>query len=140
MNREKIRGTVKAAASTVAIKAKTLAVEARKNVSFSRLYMAGCIAGYGLLALADPAAAQSSLRGATESVFNTIYGVVGAAGGVACLVSLVNWKAGNFLGAQDPKKTVIHAMIGTGSAFGVVGIIQAIKAATSGAGSSISGV
>ncbi|ACD21630.1 hypothetical protein [Paraburkholderia phytofirmans] len=140
MNHEKIRGTVKAAASAIAIKAKTFTVEARKNVSFSRLYMTGCIAGYGLLVLADPAAAQASLRGATESLFNTLYGVVGAAGGVATLVSLINWKAGNFLGAQDPKKTTIHAIMGTAGAFGVVGIIQAIKAATSGSGSSISGV
>jgi hypothetical protein len=133
-------GKFRATAKDLTLKTKAAAAAAIKDsVTFERVYAAGIVGLYGMLFMAAPAEAQATLRSASESAFNTIYGVVGAVGGVATLTALVNWKMGNIFGAQDPKKTVIHALMGTGGAFGVVGIIQAIKAATS-AGSSISGV
>lgn len=131
---------LRATANSFANKSKTAVLAAVKDsLTFERVYAGGIVAVYGLLFAAAPAEAQATLRSASESAFNTIYGVVGAVGGVATLTALVNWKMGNIFGASDPKKTVIHALMGTGGAFGVVGIIQAIKTATS-AGSSISGV
>lgn len=104
----------------------------------ARVYAVACVGIYGGLIMADPAAAQS-LRATGESVFNTIYSCVGVFGGLACLVSAINWKMGNFLGARDPKHTFMQSLIGTGLAFGVVGIIQFVKTSV-GSSSGITGV
>jgi hypothetical protein len=103
-----------------------------------RVYSIACLVGYTALVMSDAATAQS-LRATGESVFNTIYGIVGVAGGIAVVTSAVNWKMGNFLGARDPKQAMIHSVVGTGIAFGGVGIVQAIKTAV-GSSSGISGV
>jgi len=103
-----------------------------------RIYSVAIVGGYTFLALTDPATAQS-LRSAGGSVFNTIYGVVGVAGGIAGVTTAINWKMGNFLGARDPKQAFVNSLIGTGAAFGIVGIVQWVKTATAGS-SSISGV
>ncbi|MEY8174728.1 hypothetical protein [Burkholderia multivorans] len=103
-----------------------------------RIYSVAIVGGYAFLALNDPATAQS-LRSTGENIFNTIYGVVGVAGGIAGVTTAINWKMGNFLGARDPKQAFLNSLIGTGAAFGIVGIIQAIKGWTAGSGS-ISGV
>lgn len=114
---------------------------ARKSITIERIgriQSVALIGGYALLVVSDPAMAQS-LRSTGESIFNTLYGIVGVVGGIASLGSAMNWKAGNFLGARDPKQTFINSLIGTGLAFGTVGIIQFIKGAV-GTNSGISGV
>ncbi|KVN48761.1 hypothetical protein WT12_08425 [Burkholderia territorii] len=103
-----------------------------------RIYSVAVVGGYAFLALNDAATAQS-LRAAGESVFNTIYQVVGVAGGIAGVTTAINWKMGNFLGSRDPKQAFVNSLIGTGAAFGIVGIVQWVKGFTAGSGS-ISGV
>lgn len=114
---------------------------ARKNLSIERIGRAQTVlalSGYALLLLSEPALAQS-LRATGESIFNTIYGVVGVFGGIAGLVAAINWKSGNFLGTRDPKQAFINVLLGTGLAFGIVGIIQFVKTSV-GSSSGISGV
>lgn len=89
------------------------------------------------LAGADPALAQS-LKQAGVNIFTAIYGVVGVIGAIACLVTLLNWVTGNWLGREDPKKIFFQALIGTALAFGVVAIIQFVKDAVGGSASGIS--
>lgn len=105
---------------------------------FARKYAMSILCGYAALLVASPADAQT-LRATGESIFNQIYGLVGVIGAIACLVSVINWKTGNLLGAHDPKKTFISSMLGTALAFGVVGTVQFIKAAVA-TSNSISGV
>jgi hypothetical protein len=113
----------------------------RKKVTIervARVYAVACVGIYAGLIAADPAAAQS-LRATGETIFNTLYSCVGVFGGIACLVSAINWKGGNFLGTRDPKATFMHSVLGTALGFGAVGIIQFIKGAV-GSTSGISGV
>jgi Kef-type K+ transport system membrane component KefB len=85
----------------------------------------------------DPALAQS-LKQAGVNIFTAIYGVVGVIGAIACLVTLLNWVTGNWLGREDPKKIFFQALLGTALAFGVVAIIQFVKDAVGGSASGIS--
>jgi hypothetical protein len=78
------------------------------------------------LALVEPASAQS-LKQTGINIFTTMYALVGVVGAIACLVSLLNWITGNWLGREDPRKTFFTAAFGTGCAFGVVALIQFIK-------------
>lgn len=89
------------------------------------------------LASLDPALAQS-LKQAGVNIFTAIYGVVGVIGAIACLVTLLNWVTGNWLGREDPKKIFFQALLGTALAFGVVAIIQFVKDAVGGSASGIS--
>jgi hypothetical protein len=98
--------------------------------NFARKYSIAALCGYAALLLAGPAEAQS-LRGTAESIFTTIYGMVGVLGAISILVCAINWKTGNFLGAHDPKKMFITSMIGTALGFGVVSIVMFIKASVS---------
>jgi hypothetical protein len=109
----------------------------KKNI-LMKGYTAFVLTGYLALFAAEPAMAQS-LRAAGENIFNTLYGLVGVVGGISGLVATINWKGGNFLGVQDPKKTFFNTLVGTGLGFGIVGIIQFIKSLASG-GSGISGI
>lgn len=138
MKKQTLAALSRRALSRLAISPKKIVADQLSIEGVGRVYSVLCIIGYGLLLAADPASAQS-LRSATESIYNEIYGVVGAVGGIAVVTSAINMKTGNFLGAQDPKKTFIHSIVGTGLAFGSVGIVQFIKTAA-GSGSSISGV
>ncbi len=88
-------------------------------------------------AAVDPAMAQT-LKQAGVSIFTAIYGVVGVIGAIACLVTLLNWITGNWLGREDPKKLFFQALFGTGLAFGVVAIIQFIKDMVGGSSSGVS--
>ncbi|MGJ7574859.1 hypothetical protein ACSFBX_30340 [Variovorax sp. RB2P76] len=96
-----------------------------------------CSAVVTTLAAADPATAQS-LKQAGVNIFTAIYGVVGVIGAIACLVTLLNWVTGNWLGREDPKKIFFQALLGTALAFGVVAIIQFVKDAVGGSASGIS--
>ena len=87
--------------------------------------------------VAHPAVAQS-LRQAGVNIFNVIYGVVGVIGAIACLVTLLNWITGNWLGRDDPKKMFFQSLLGTALAFGVVAILQFVKDAVGGSASGIS--
>lgn len=111
------------------------------NTGRPRQWLAGamrlCIASVCALSTADPALAQS-LKQAGVNIFTAIYGVVGVIGAIACLVTLLNWVTGNWLGREDPKKIFFHALIGTALAFGVVAIIQFVKDAVGGSASGIS--
>lgn len=102
-------------------------------------YAKAVLFGYCMLLVAEPALAQEgTLRRTGETIFNTIYGLVGVIGGIAVVLSGINWKMGGIVGSE-PKKYFFNSLIGTGVGFGAVGIIQAIKAMTSGSGG-ISGV
>jgi len=94
-------------------------------------------AALALVLVAHPAAAQS-LRQAGVNIFNVIYGVVGVIGAIACLVTLLNWITGNWLGRDDPKKMFFQSLLGTALAFGVVAILQFVKDAVGGSASGIS--
>lgn len=96
-----------------------------------------CSAVVATLPAADPATAQS-LKQAGVNIFTAIYGVVGVIGAIACLVTLLNWVTGNWLGREDPKKIFFQALLGTALAFGVVAIIQFVKDAVGGSASGIS--
>jgi hypothetical protein len=105
----------------------------RRAVNVVRLASA---AGAMVLAV-DPATAQS-LKQAGVSIFTAIYGVVGVIGAIACLVTLLNWITGNWLGRDDPKKIFFQALLGTALAFGIVAIIQFVKDLVGGSSSGIS--
>lgn len=109
-----------------------------ESETFTTRYSIAVVCGYAGLLVACPADAQT-LRGTAESIFNTIYGLVGVLGAIAILVSAINWKTGNFLGAHDPKKMFIQSMMGTALGFGTVAIVQFIKASVS-TSAGISGV
>ncbi|WP_371436625.1 hypothetical protein [Polaromonas sp.] len=94
--------------------------------------------GMAVLALAANPAMAQSLKQAGVSIFNVIYGVVGVIGAIACLVTLLNWITGNWLGRDDPKKIFFQALLGTALAFAVVGIIQFVKDMVGGSASGIS--
>lgn len=104
---------------------------------FARGYATAIIIAYGTLVVASPATAQS-IRATGETIFNTIYGLVGVIGGICILCAAINWKLGGIIG-QDPKKFFINSCAGTGLAFGTVAIVQFIKSAVS-TGGGISGV
>jgi hypothetical protein len=94
--------------------------------------------GAGAMMVAvDPVMAQS-LKQAGVSIFTAIYGVVGVIGAIACLVTLLNWITGNWLGRDDPKKIFFQALLGTALAFGIVAIIQFVKDLVGGSSSGIS--
>jgi len=105
----------------------------RRAVTVFRLASA---AGAMVLAV-NPVMAQS-LKQAGVSIFTAIYGVVGVIGAIACLVTLLNWITGNWLGRDDPKKIFFQALLGTALAFGVVAIIQFVKDLVGGSSSGIS--
>lgn len=105
----------------------------RRAVTVARV--AGAVV---VLALAANPAMAQSLKQAGVNIFNVIYGVVGVIGAIACLVTLLNWVTGNWLGRDDPKKIFFQALIGTALAFGVVAIIQFVKDAVGGSASGIS--
>ena len=90
------------------------------------------------VALAPGLAMGQSLRQAGESFFNLIYGVVGVIGAIACLLTLLNWVTGNWLGRDDPKKMFFQALLGTALAFSVVAILQFVKDMVGGSASGIS--
>jgi hypothetical protein len=90
-----------------------------------------------LLLLADQAVAQS-LRQTGVSIFEVIYSIVGVIGAIACLVTLLNWVTGNWLGRDDPRKLFFQGLLGTGLAFSVVAIVQFVKDAVGGSASGIS--
>ena len=94
--------------------------------------------GMAMLTLAASPAMAQSLKQAGVSIFNVIYGVVGVIGAIACLVTLLNWITGNWLGRDDPKKIFFQALLGTALAFAVVGIIQFVKDMVGGSASGIS--
>lgn len=112
---------------------KALAASGRWATVATRTAGALCTA----LSAADPVLAQS-LKQAGVNVFTAIYGVVGVIGAIACLVTLLNWVTGNWLGREDPKKIFFQALLGTALAFGVVAIIQFVKDAVGGSSSGIS--
>lgn len=96
------------------------------------------VGGAAMLTLATHPAMAQSLKQAGVNIFNVIYGVVGVIGAIACLVTLLNWVTGNWLGRDDPKKIFFHALVGTALAFGVVAIIQFVKDMVGGSASGIS--
>ena len=96
-----------------------------------------CSAVASTMTAVDPVTAQS-LKQAGVNIFTAIYGVVGVVGAIACLVTLLNWVTGNWLGREDPKKIFFQALLGTALAFGVVAIIQFVKDAVGGSASGIS--
>lgn len=91
-----------------------------------------------MLALVTHPAMAQSLKQAGVNIFNVIYGVVGVIGAIACLVTLLNWVTGNWLGRDDPKKIFFQALVGTALAFGVVAIVQFVKDMVGGSASGIS--
>ncbi|HYD60589.1 MAG TPA: hypothetical protein VEC35_09555 [Noviherbaspirillum sp.] len=94
---------------------------------FGKAYSTAACMGYVLLFACGDAAANGSLKQAGVNVFRTIYELIGVIGGIILLLHIINWKAGNFFGREDPKKSVVNTMIGIGAAYGIVGIIHAIK-------------
>lgn len=96
------------------------------------------VGGTVMLTLATHPAMAQSLKQAGVNIFNVIYGVVGVIGAIACLVTLLNWVTGNWLGRDDPKKIFFQALVGTALAFGVVAIIQFVKDMVGGSASGIS--
>lgn len=117
-------------------------IAALSNVDTARIRRAVTVARVAgavtVLALAANPAMAQSLKQAGVNIFNVIYGVVGVIGAIACLVTLLNWVTGNWLGRDDPKKIFFQALIGTALAFGVVAIIQFVKDAVGGSASGIS--
>lgn len=104
-----------------------------RAVAFARLATT-----MGMLLLASHPAMAQSLKQAGVNIFNMIYGVVGVIGAIACLLTLLNWVTGNWLGRDDPKKIFFQALLGTALAFGVVAIIQFVKDMVGGSASGIS--
>ena len=90
----------------------------------------------GILAalLFHPAEAQT-LKQTGVSIFNALYAVIGVVGAICVLVTGINWAAGNFLGAHDPKRLFFQVLAGTAIAFASVAIVQFIKEAEGGNGS-----
>ncbi|MFM9428030.1 Kef-type K+ transport system membrane component KefB [Variovorax sp. GrIS 2.14] len=105
----------------------------QRAVSIARLV--GAVSAFALAM--DPAIAQS-LKQAGVNIFNALYAVVGVIGAIACLLTLLNWVTGNWLGRDDPKKIFFQALLGTALAFGVVAIIQFIKDMVGGSSSGVS--
>lgn len=91
-----------------------------------------------LCTLSIDAVMAQSLKQAGVSIFTAIYGVVGVIGAIACLVTLLNWVTGNWLGREDPKRMFFQSLVGTALAFGVVAIIQFVKDLVGGSSSGIS--
>ena len=87
--------------------------------------------------LVDSASAQS-LRATGISVFVQIYSMIGIVGGIASLVTALNWATGNWMAREDPKKTFITTLLAVACAFGVVAVIQFLKDIVGGTASSIS--
>lgn len=85
-------------------------------------------AGLTLAFVSQNAFAQASTKGTLVNIFAWMYGLVGVLGGITLLVHFINAKAGNFLGTQDPRKSIVNTLIYVGLALSVVAIIQAIKA------------
>ena len=92
----------------------------------AKAYGYGLLMAYGAMIVANPAEAQS-LKDTAVSIFTTLYAIVGVIAGIAILVHTINWKMNNFLGDQDPKKSIVNTLLAAGVAFGVVGILQAVK-------------
>ncbi len=91
---------------------------------------------FGVLAtvLIHPAEAQT-LKQTGVSIFNALYAVIGVVGAICVLVTGINWAAGNFLGAHDPKRLFFQVLAGTAIAFASMAIVQFIKEAVGGNGS-----
>ncbi len=109
-------------------------VEAQRAAMIARTSVGVAIS---FLLLVEPAAAQS-LKQTGVNIFNAIYGIVGVLGAIACLLTLLNWATGNWLGREDPRKLFFTCLLATAGAFGVVGIIQFIKDSVGGSSSGIS--
>lgn len=90
----------------------------------------------GALVVAGPANA-ADLKTTAQTIFTTLYGLVGVFGAVAIVVTGINWSFGNFLGANDPKKLFFQVILGVGVAFGAVAIITWVKGAVSGGADAI---
>lgn len=90
-------------------------------------YNKAAVACFTLAIASQDAFAQASTKGTLVNVFNWIYGLVGVVGGITMLVQIVNAKAGNFLGTQDPRKALVSTFIYTCLAFAIVAIIQVAK-------------
>lgn len=97
-------------------------------------YNKAAAACFTLAVFSNDALAQASTRGTLVNVFNWLYGLVGVIGGITLLVQIVNAKAGNILGTQDPRKQILNTLLFTALAFGVVALIQAVKAWAGGSG------
>ena len=108
-------------------------IRRRRALTCARL-----VGSIAVLALASHPAMAQSLRQAGVNIFNIIYGVVGVTGAIACLLTLLNWVTGNWLGREDPKKIFFQCLLGTALAFGVVAIIQFVKDMVGGSASGIS--
>jgi len=84
----------------------------------------------------SPAHAQS-LKGSLVTIFLALYAIIGVVGGIATLLTALNWATGNWMGREDPKKLFFTALGGTAAAFGVVALIQWIKDSVGGTASDI---
>ena len=100
----------------------------------AKIYSHSLLIAYGAMILGNPATAQS-LHDTGVSIFTTLYGLVGVIGGIALLIYIINFKAGNFLGAQNPKQGIVNCILSIGGAFGVVALIQWIKSIANTSGS-----
>lgn len=109
-------------------------VQAQRVAAIARI---GVGVAISFVLLVQPAAAQS-LKQSGITIFNAIYGIVGIVGAIACLLTLINWMTGNWLGREDPRKTFFTCLMATALAFGVVGLIQFIKDSVGGSASGIS--
>ena len=105
----------------------------RRTVTVAR-----AVGSLAMLALVTHPAMAQSLKQAGVNIFNALYAVVGVIGAIACLLTLLNWVTGNWLGRDDPKKIFFQALLGTALAFGVVAIIQFIKDMVGGSASGVS--
>jgi TrbC/VIRB2 pilin len=79
----------------------------------------------------DPAYAQSSLKAAAVSIFDTIYNLIAVVGGISILLTGLNFMF-SWVKRDDPKKDLLMALAGTALCFGVVGLIQFMKTTFSG--------
>lgn len=103
-----------------------------KNVA-AGLQVVGVVGGVLLAGNANAA----SLLTTAQSIFTTIYQVVGAFGAIGIVVTGLNWAFGNFIGSGDPKKLFFQVLLGVGVAFGAVALIQFVKDMVAGAGDDI---
>jgi uncharacterized membrane protein len=110
------------------------------NERFSKGYTVALALCYGMAFVCADASAQASVKQTAVSVFNILYSLIGALGGIALLGQLINMKIGNLLSIQDPKKKLVETLIVVIGAFSVVGIIQLAKTFASGSGADIGSV
>lgn len=110
---------------------------ARRAQRANTVMRLGAASALAMFALVEPAAAQS-LKATAVTIFLYLYGLIGVVGGIACVVCALNWTMGNFLGREDPKKTFMMVLLGTGLGLGVVALIQFVKDSVGGNGADIS--